>query len=66
LFKKISNFLYLKKLDPREIPLSQGDAPRYIDPKEHDAEIQKLKQGLFNREKFNFSWNFFFRRTEST
>jgi B-cell receptor-associated protein 31 len=32
------------KLDPREIPLSSGDAPRYIDPKEHDAEIGQLKQ----------------------
>ncbi|CAF1341831.1 unnamed protein product [Adineta steineri] len=30
-------------IDPREIPISAGDAPRYIDPKEHDAEIQKLK-----------------------
>jgi len=32
-----------KKLDPREIPLSSGDAPRYIDPKVHDAEVEKLK-----------------------
>jgi B-cell receptor-associated protein 31 len=32
------------KIDPREIPLSSGEAPRYIDPKEHDAEIEKLKQ----------------------
>lgn len=32
------------KLDPREIPLATGDAPRYIDPKEHDTEITKLKQ----------------------
>jgi B-cell receptor-associated protein 31 len=32
------------KLDPREIPLSTGNAPRYIDPKEHDAEIEKFKQ----------------------
>jgi hypothetical protein len=42
--KKIVNFF--KKIDPREIPVSPGDAPRYIDPKQHDAEIEKLKQGL--------------------
>jgi len=32
------------KLDPREIPVSSGDAPRFVDTKEHDAEIEKLKQ----------------------
>jgi len=32
------------KIDPREIPVSSGDAPRYIDPKVHDVEIEKLKQ----------------------
>jgi len=43
-------FNYFKKIDPREIPLSKGDAPRYIDPKEHDAEIERLKKGLLNKE----------------
>jgi len=32
------------KLDPREIPLPADDTGRYIYPKEHDAEIQKLNQ----------------------
>jgi B-cell receptor-associated protein 31 len=32
------------KLDPREIPISSGDAPRYIDPKEHDKQIEQYKQ----------------------
>jgi len=32
------------KLDPREIPVSSGDAPRYIDPKEHDTEVEQLKR----------------------
>jgi hypothetical protein len=50
--KKFCKFyLFFKKLDPREIPLSSGDAPRYIDPKEHDAEIGQLKQGLLYRKK---------------
>jgi hypothetical protein len=38
---------FFKKIDPREIPVSSGDAPRYIDPKVHDAEIEKLKQGFY-------------------
>jgi len=38
----------LQKIDPREIPISSGDAPRYIDPKAHDAEVEQLKRGLFN------------------
>lgn len=33
-----------KKIDPREIVASPGNPPRYVDPKEHDAEIQKFKQ----------------------
>jgi B-cell receptor-associated protein 31 len=33
-----------KKIDPRDIPVSAGNPPRYIDPKEHDAEIEKLKR----------------------
>jgi B-cell receptor-associated protein 31 len=32
------------KIDPREIPVTSGDPPRYVDPKEHDAEIEKYKQ----------------------
>jgi len=44
-------FNYFKKIDPRQIPLSKGDVSRYIDPKEHDAEIEKLKKGLLNRKK---------------
>lgn len=39
---------YFKKLDPREIPLSKDDAPRFIDPKQHDAEIEKYKRGLLD------------------
>ncbi|CAF1040336.1 unnamed protein product [Rotaria sp. Silwood1] len=31
------------KLDPREIPISSDEPSRYIDPKEHDAEIEKYK-----------------------
>jgi len=33
-----------KKIDPREIVASSGNPPRYIDSKEHDAEIEKYKQ----------------------
>jgi len=32
------------KIDPREIVASPGNPPRYIDPKEHDVEIEKFKQ----------------------
>jgi len=32
------------KLDPREIPVSSGEAPRYIDPKEHDTLVEQLKR----------------------
>jgi B-cell receptor-associated protein 31 len=32
------------KIDPREIVASPGNPPRYIDEKEHDAEIEKFKQ----------------------
>ncbi|CAF1118153.1 unnamed protein product [Didymodactylos carnosus] len=36
----------LKKDDiKKNIPVATGDAPRYIDPSEHDAELSVLKQG---------------------
>ncbi|UJR28485.1 hypothetical protein I4U23_009723 [Adineta vaga] len=34
------------KVDPREIPLPSAPPSRYIDPKEHDAEITKMKQEI--------------------
>jgi len=33
-----------KKIDPREIVQSPGNPARYIDPKEHDIEIEKYKK----------------------
>jgi len=32
------------KIDPREIPVTSGNPPRYIDPKQHDAEVEQYKQ----------------------
>nr|ACI90387.1 hypothetical protein [Philodina roseola] len=32
------------KIDPREIPVSSGNPPRYIDPKVHDAEVDQYKR----------------------
>jgi len=33
-----------KKVDLKNVPVPSGDAPRYIDPKEHDEEIETLKR----------------------
>jgi len=35
-----------KKMDSREIPIASSSAQRFIDPKEHDAEIEKMKREI--------------------
>lgn len=37
-----------KAVDPRDIKVPSGDASRLIDSKQHEAEVEKLKRGLFD------------------
>ena len=37
--------LFVQTVDPKDLAASSGVSGRFIDPKEHDAEIAKYKKG---------------------
>ena len=44
----MNHFRTLKAIDPRDIKVPTGDTARFVDVKQHEAEVEKLKRGLLN------------------